>query len=95
MSEIKVPVKVALRIRPLNRKEEEEDVSSKECLQVTRTDVSDEQQVTLGKNKAFTYDYVFRQKSSQVEIYRKSVQSLLKALFKGYNASRLRTDWLR
>ena len=46
-----------------------------------------EQQVILGKNKAFTYDYVFCQKSPQVEIYETCVQSLLTSLFKGYNAT--------
>ncbi len=72
---------MALRIRPLNRKEEEEDCT--ECLHT----ISGEQQVIFGKNKAFKYDYVFCQKSPKVEIYEQCVQSLLEALFKGYNAT--------
>lgn len=44
-------------------------------------------QVILGKDKAFTYDNVYSQLSPQVEIYETSVQPLLKALFKGYNAT--------
>lgn len=81
MSDKVIPVKVALRIRPLNRKEVEEA-----CTECLRT-IGGEQQVILGKNKAFTYDYVFCQKSPQVEIYEQCVQSLLDALFKGYNAT--------
>jgi len=75
-----IPVKVALRIRPLNRKELEEA-----CIECLRTIGGEE--VMLGKNKAFTYDYVFCQKSPQIEIYKQCVQSLLDALFKGYNAA--------
>ena len=41
----------------------------------------------MGKDKAFTYDHVFSQSSPQVEIYEVSVQPLLTALFKGYNAT--------
>jgi len=70
---------VALHIRPLNRKEEEET-----CTEYLLTI---EQQMILGKNKVFTYDYVFCQKSTKVEIYEQCVQSLLEALFKGYNAT--------
>ena len=44
-------------------------------------------QILLGKDKAFTFDYVFSTRSPQVDIYETSVQPLLKSLFKGYNAT--------
>ena len=81
MSEKVIPVKVALRIRPLNSKEK-----SEACTECLRT-VPNEQQVVLGKNKAFTYDYVFSKDSLQAHVYDTSVQSLLDSLFKGYNAT--------
>ena len=81
MSDKVIPVRVALRIRPLNGKEKDE--GCKECLRI----IPGENQVILGKNKAFTYDYVFCQKSSQVEIYEHCVKTLLDSLFKGYNAT--------
>ena len=76
-----IPVRVALRIRPLNNKEKLE--GCEECLRT----IPGENQVILGKNKAFTYDYVFCQKSPQVEIYETCVKTLLDSLFKGYNAT--------
>ncbi len=76
-----IPVRVALRIRPLNNKEKQE--GCEECLRT----ILGENQVILGENKAFTYDYVFCQKSPQVEIYEKCVKTLLDSLFKGYNAT--------
>ena len=76
-----IPVKVALRIRPLVPREKAEACS--ECL---RSHVS-LQQIILGKDKLFTYDYVFPQSSPQIEIYESTVQALIPNLFKGYNAT--------
>lgn len=81
MADKVIPVRVALRIRPLNNKEKMD--ACEECLRT----IPGENQVILGKNKAFTYDYVFCQKSPQVEIYETCVKTLLDSLFKGYNAT--------
>lgn len=81
MSDKAIPVKVALRIRPLNQREKNDACS--ECLRT----ISNEPQVILGKDKPFTYDYVFGQNTPQIDIYEASVQPLLDALFKGYNAT--------
>jgi hypothetical protein len=43
--------------------------------------------VILGKDKAFTYDYVFNKQSPQIEVYEEAVQPLLGSLFKGYNTT--------
>jgi kinesin family protein 4/21/27 len=81
MTDKVIPVKVAIRIRPLNQREREDACS--ECLRT----VNGEPQIILGKDKAFTYDYVFSHSSPQIEIYETAVQSLLNALFSGYNAT--------
>lgn len=73
-----IPVKVALRIRPLVSKEKAD--ACKECLR----GVKNEPQVQVGDDnkRCFTYDYVFSQTSPQLEVYEQSVQPLLDALFK-------------
>jgi microcompartment protein CcmL/EutN len=76
-----IPVKVALRIRPLVSREKAD--ACKECIQT----VDGEPQVILGIEKAFTYDYVFNQNTPQVDVYEKSVKCLVDSLFKGYNAT--------
>ncbi|RNA15856.1 chromosome-associated kinesin KIF4A, partial [Brachionus plicatilis] len=81
MSDKAIPVKVALRIRPLNQREKNDACS--ECLRT----ISNEPQIIIGKDKPFTYDYVFAQNTPQIDIYEASVQPLLDALFKGYNAT--------
>ncbi|EDO49629.1 predicted protein, partial [Nematostella vectensis] len=76
-----IPVKVAVRIRPLLHKEISE--ACQECISVT----PGEPQVIMGTNKAFTYDYVFGKSSSQKELYTDVVTPLLDGFFKGYNAT--------
>jgi len=78
MSDAKViPVRVALRCRPLVPKEEGEGCQS--CLQF----INSEPQVILGKDKAFTYDHVFSPTSSQREVYEQAVAQLVRGIFKG------------
>ncbi|XP_060079609.1 chromosome-associated kinesin KIF4A-like [Ylistrum balloti] len=81
MSDKVIPVRVAVRCRPLIPKEENEGCQV--CVQFTK----DEPQIILGKMKAFTYDYVFSPCNSQSEVYEMSVHPLLKHVFKGYNAT--------
>uniref|UniRef100_A0A3P8VUP4 Kinesin family member 4 n=1 Tax=Cynoglossus semilaevis TaxID=244447 RepID=A0A3P8VUP4_CYNSE len=76
-----IPVRVALRCRPLVTKEINEGCQC--CL----TFVPGEQQVIVGTEKAFTYDYVFDPTAEQEEVYSTAVSPLLSGLFKGYNAT--------
>uniref|UniRef100_A0A672FC09 Kinesin family member 21A n=1 Tax=Salarias fasciatus TaxID=181472 RepID=A0A672FC09_SALFA len=46
-----------------------------------------EPQVILGKDKAFTYDYVFDMDSQQDAIYDSCTQKLIEGCFQGYNAT--------
>ncbi|XP_028302467.1 kinesin-like protein KIF21B isoform X2 [Gouania willdenowi] len=74
-------VKVALRIRPQMAKEKIEGCHV--CTLVT----PGEPQVLLGKDKAFTYDFVFDIDSEQQNIYQACVYKLIEGCFEGYNAT--------
>ncbi|KAG8008289.1 Chromosome-associated kinesin KIF4 [Nibea albiflora] len=76
-----IPVRVALRCRPLVPKEISEGCQC--CL----TFVPGEPQVIVGTEKAFTYDYVFDPTAEQEEVFNTAVSSLLNGLFKGYHAT--------
>ena len=72
-----IPVRVALRCRPLITKEVAE--GCQQCLTFT----PNEPQVVLGKDKAFTYDYVFDPNTKQELVYKKAVACLVDGIFKG------------
>ncbi|XP_068576192.1 kinesin-like protein KIF21B isoform X6 [Cebidichthys violaceus] len=74
-------VKVALRIRPQMAKEKIEGCHV--CTLVT----PGEPQVLLGKDKAFTYDFVLDIDSEQQQIYQACVYKLIEGCFEGYNAT--------
>ena len=72
-----IPVKVAIRCRPLISKEINEGCET--CLKF----IPGEEQVVVGLNKAFTYDYVFTPSTPQVEVYERSISHLVDGIFKG------------
>ncbi|XP_061075195.1 kinesin-like protein KIF21B [Conger conger] len=74
-------VKVSLRIRPQMAKEKIEGCHI--CTLVT----PGEPQVLLGKDKAFTYDFVFDMEAQQEQIYSACVHKLIEGCFEGYNAT--------
>ncbi|KAM4797477.1 kinesin-like protein KIF21B isoform 2-T2 [Rhinophrynus dorsalis] len=74
-------VRVALRIRPQSSKEQAEGCHV--CTWV----YPGEPQVLLGKDKAFTYDYVFDTDTEQVKVYETCVCGLVEGCFQGYNAT--------
>ncbi|KAJ6666435.1 hypothetical protein lerEdw1_000710 [Lerista edwardsae] len=53
------------------------------CTSVTPS----EPQVFLGKDKAFTFDYVFDIESCQEDIYSQCIEKLIEGCFEGYNAT--------
>ncbi|KGL80860.1 Kinesin-like KIF27, partial [Tinamus guttatus] len=76
-----IPVKVAVRIRPL---------LSKEVLhnhQVCVRLVPNTQQIIIGKDRAFTFDFVFGKNSTQEEVYATCIKPLVVSLTEGYNAT--------
>ncbi|RVE61560.1 hypothetical protein OJAV_G00171830 [Oryzias javanicus] len=74
-------VRVALRIRPQLAKEKIEGCHI--CTYV----MPGEPQVVLGKDKAFTFDYVFDMDTQQEAIYTHCTERLIEGCFEGYNAT--------
>ncbi|KAM3609603.1 uncharacterized protein V6R79_017676 [Siganus canaliculatus] len=74
-------VRVALRIRPQLAREKIEGCHI--CTYV----MPGEPQVILGKDKAFTYDYMFDMDSQQDSIYTTCTEKLIEGCFEGYNAT--------
>ncbi|XP_075926812.1 kinesin-like protein KIF21A isoform X3 [Petromyzon marinus] len=74
-------VRVSLRIRPQLAKEKIEGCHI--CTYLT----PGEPQVVLGKDKAFTFDYVLDMSSTQQEMYACCVQQLIEGCLEGYNAT--------
>ncbi|XP_040894171.1 kinesin-like protein KIF21A isoform X3 [Toxotes jaculatrix] len=74
-------VRVALRIRPQLAREKIEGCHI--CTYV----MPGEPQVILGKDKAFTYDYLFDMDSQQDAIYTTCTEKLIEGCFEGYNAT--------
>lgn len=72
-----IPVRVALRCRPLVLKETSEGCQT--CLSF----VPGEPQVIVGSDKAFTYDYVFDPSVGQEEVFNTAVAPLVRDIFKG------------
>lgn len=72
---------MAVRIRPQLAKEKIEGCHI--CTSVT----PGEPQVFLGKDKAFTFDYVFDIESQQEQIYTQCIEKLIEGCFEGYNAT--------
>ncbi|XP_068595809.1 kinesin-like protein KIF21A [Brachionichthys hirsutus] len=74
-------VRVALRIRPQLAREKIEGCHI--CTYV----MPGEPHVILGKDKAFTYDYLFDMDSQQDAIYGACTEKLIEGCFEGYNAT--------
>ena len=72
-----IPLRVAVRARPLIKKETDEG-----C-QVCLNFIPYEPQIILGKDKSFTYDFVFRSNDPQVQVYDEAVKPLVEHIFRG------------
>ena len=44
-------------------------------------------QITIGKDKNFTFDYVLPPRTTQDEVYEGCVKNLVNSIFEGYNAT--------
>jgi len=74
-------VKVAVRVRPQLSKEKID------MCQICTAVVPGEPQIVLGKDKAFTFDFVFDLSSAQQHIYNNCCRDLIDGTFEGYNAT--------
>ncbi|CAB4069908.1 KIF4_21_27 [Lepeophtheirus salmonis] len=76
-----IPVRVAVRFRPLNENELNEGYE--DAIQVLEG-----KQIFIKSTKnAFTFDFAFGNDVHQEEVYSKSVKELIPQLFKGYNVT--------
>ncbi|XP_058302163.1 kinesin-like protein KIF27 isoform X2 [Hylobates moloch] len=76
-----IPVKVAVRIRPLLCKEVLHN--HQVCVRV----IPNSQQVIIGRDRVFTFDFVFGKNSTQDEVYNICIKPLVLSLIEGYNAT--------
>ncbi|XP_004449516.1 kinesin-like protein KIF27 isoform X2 [Dasypus novemcinctus] len=76
-----IPVKVAVRIRPLLCKEVLHN--HQVCVRV----IPNSQQIIIGKDRVFTFDFVFGKNSTQDEVYNTCIKPLVLSLIEGYNAT--------
>ncbi|XP_006835020.1 PREDICTED: kinesin-like protein KIF27 isoform X2 [Chrysochloris asiatica] len=76
-----VPVKVAVRIRPLLCKEVLHN--HQVCVRI----IPNTQQIIIGRDRVFTFDYVFGKSSTQDEVYNMCIKPLVLSLIEGYNAT--------
>ncbi|XP_023177562.2 kinesin-like protein KIF21A isoform X2 [Drosophila hydei] len=74
-------VRVAVRIRPQNSRE------IIDMCRICTTVTPGEQQIVLGSDKAFTFDYVYNVDSNQSDIYAECVERLVEGTLHGYNAT--------
>ncbi|XP_047474960.1 chromosome-associated kinesin KIF4-like isoform X2 [Penaeus chinensis] len=77
-----IPVRVAVRVRPMLPKELRE--GCQECIDLTPGET---QVVIRGTEKAFTYDFAFSSDTSQGYVYESAVKKVVQNLFKGYNVT--------
>lgn len=75
------PVKVAVRVRPPLFKEVLHNHQT--CVRL----VPNTQQVIIGRDHVFTFDFVFGKTSTQEEVYSVCIKPLLASLINGYNAT--------
>ena len=78
-------VKVAVRVRPMNKREKEEN--SEICVSVDKENCS--VSVTSKKNdtKTFQFDYVYPMDSTQREVYDQVAFPIVDSIFQGYNGT--------
>ncbi|KAK2499895.1 hypothetical protein MC885_014676 [Smutsia gigantea] len=76
-----IPIKVAVRIRPLLCKEVLHNLQA--CVRV----IPNTQQIIIGRDKVFTFDFVFGKNSTQDEVYNTCIKPLVVSLIEGYNAT--------
>ncbi|XP_075252717.1 kinesin-like protein KIF27 [Convolutriloba macropyga] len=79
MAMLEVPLKVAVRLRPLVGRENPDQL----CIRVQ----PDKKQIILGKDRAFTFDYIFAPDSEQIEVFETLCVPLIKQCFQGYNGT--------
>ncbi|CAH8621406.1 unnamed protein product [Schistosoma guineensis] len=74
-------VKVGVRVRPLSNSEVNDGSST--CLSYP----NEENQLIIGNDRLFGFDYVFKETDSQEHVYKKAALPMVESILKGYNAT--------
>ncbi|CAH8510195.1 unnamed protein product [Schistosoma mattheei] len=74
-------VKVGVRVRPLSDSEVNDGSST--CLSYP----NEENQLIIGNDRLFGFDYVFKETDSQEHVYKKAALPMVENILKGYNAT--------
>ena len=78
-------VKVAVRVRPINKREKEEN--SKICVSVDKENCSVSVTSEKHDTKTFQFDYVYPMDSTQREVYDQVAFPIVDSIFQGYNGT--------
>ncbi len=78
-------VKVAIRVRPMNKHEKEQ--KSTLCVEVDKTNSSVAVNSSKGDTKTFQFDYVYPMETTQREIYDQVAFPIVDSIFQGYNGT--------
>lgn len=78
-------VKVAVRVRPMNKREQEEN--SQVCVDVDPTNNQISVNSPKHETKTFQFDYVYPMSSTQREVYDQVAFPIVESIFQGYNGT--------
>ena len=78
-------VKVAIRVRPMNKHEKE--LKSKICVEVDTTNNTVAVSSSKGETKTFQFDYVYPMDTTQRDIYDQVAFPIVDSIFQGYNGT--------
>lgn len=80
-------IKVGIRVRPLSKKEKEEKDVDIICTDEKRKEIVLKSLESGQKSTIFTFDYVFSQDNSQLDIYKCCAKNVVDSLLKGFNCT--------
>ena len=78
-------VKVAIRVRPMNKHEKEQNSSL--CVEMDTTNNTVSVLSNKGSTKTFQFDYVYPMETTQREIYDQVAFPIVDSIFQGYNGT--------
>ena len=70
-----------MKVRPLSKREKLHQ--HQPCVRIA----AEANQIVIGKDKVFTFDFVIPPKASQADLYETCVKGLVHSIFEGYNAT--------
>ena len=79
---------MVIRCRPFNTKEKNEGHSRITSIDEPSSSITISNPYKMDEQpKTFTFDYVFGEESKQVDVYNKTVRSVVESVLEGYNGT--------